>query len=166
MRSLKTDQKEIIAGIILVFLLGCLLVFVHARSVVNRYPTQFTLLANFTKADGIMNGADVRIAGLKVGYVSAQKLNDQYGVQMTLSFYKPVELSTDSSVSIETDGLMGSKHLEIVPGGEDDLLPNKGTISYTQDVLLLDELLDKVNDYMRDKKEKEGKDVTHEEKSS
>ena len=99
-----------------------------------------------------MNGAEVRVAGLKVGHVAAQKLNEQYGVRMTLSFDKPLELSTDSSANIETDGLLGAKYVELSPGGDDENLTNGGEIIYTQDALLLDELLEKVNDYMRAKK--------------
>lgn len=149
---MKQRTKEISAGVLLTVLLCAIFVFVHSRSVLNKPTGAFTLYASFKKADGIMNGAEVRVAGLKVGHVAAQKLNDQYGVRMTLSFDKPLELSTDSSASIETDGLLGAKYVELSPGGDDENLTNGGEIIYTQDALLLDELLEKVNDYMRAKK--------------
>lgn len=159
---MKQEHKEIIAGIFLLALLGGLLLFVHSRSVLKKETGVFTLFARFAKSDGLMNGAQVRVAGLPVGYVAAQELDNQYGVRVTLSFNRPVDLSVDSSATIETDGLLGEKHLEIVPGGDDETLQSGDTISYTQDVLLIDELLEKVNSYMRQKK---GKETANEKKS-
>ncbi len=159
---MKQEHKEIIAGILLIVLLAGILVFVHSRSVLKQETGAFTLYAHFSKSDGLMNGAQVRLAGLPVGYVAAQELDNQYGVRVKMSFSKLVALSLDSSVSIETDGLLGEKHLEIVPGGDDETLQSGDVISYTQDALLIDELLEKVNEYMRHKK---GKEVVDEKKS-
>ena len=152
------EYKEIIAGILLIALLIGILFFVHSRSVLKKETGTFTLYAHFSKSDGLMNGAEVRVAGLPIGYVAGQELDGQYGVRVMLSFPKPVSLSADSSVSIETDGLLGEKHLEIMPGGDEEMLNNGDVISYTQDALLIDELLEKVNEYMRQKKGKELKD--------
>lgn len=155
---MKQEHKEIMAGIVLITLLAGLLLFVHSRSVLKKETGTFTLFAHFSKSDGLMNGAEVRLAGLPVGYVASQSLDGQYGVRVMLSFPKPVSLSVDSSVSIETDGLLGEKYLEIMPGGDDEVLASGDVISYTQDALLIDELLEKVNEYMRQKKRKELED--------
>jgi phospholipid/cholesterol/gamma-HCH transport system substrate-binding protein len=151
---MKQNKKEIIAGIILSILLMSLLTFVHSRSVVQDTREKFVLYAYFSKADGLMNGADVRLAGLKVGTVTHQSLNGRYAVRVRMSFDRPVELSADSSVAIETDGLLGSKHIEIVTGGDEEMLVSGDDISYTQDALILSELMDKVMVYMREKKNK------------
>lgn len=45
-----------------------------------------------------------------------------------------------------------------MPGGDDEVLASGDVISYTQDALLIDELLEKVNEYMRQKKRKELED--------
>ena len=71
-----------------------------------------------------------------------------------MSFDRPIELSVDSSVTIETDGLLGAKHIEIVPGGDEEMLESGDDVSYTQDALILSELMDKVMAYMREKKNK------------
>lgn len=151
---MKQNKKEIIAGIILSVLLMALLTFVHSRSVVKDNGEKFVLYAYFSKADGLMNGADVRLAGIKVGTVTHQSLNGRYAVRVRMSFERPIELSADSSVAIETDGLLGSKHIEIVPGGDEEMLVSGDDISYTQDALILSELMDKVMVYMREKKNK------------
>lgn len=149
---MKQNKKEIISGILLSVMLMSLLAFVHSRSVVKDSGEKFVLYAYFSKADGLMNGADVRLGGIKVGSVTHQSLNGRYAVRVRMSFDNPIELSTDTSVAIETDGLLGSKHIEIVPGGDEEILASGDDISYTQDALILSELMDKVMVYMREKK--------------
>lgn len=158
--KLKTENKEIIAGTVLVVLLGGLLGFVHAKSAVENDARAFYLYAPFSKADGLMNGADVRIAGIKVGEVEGQKLGNGYQVLVKLGFDKKIELSVDTSVVIETDGLLGSKYLEIVPGADEEMLESGDEIVYTQDAVILTELMDKVNAYMREKKQVKEEEIT------
>lgn len=150
---MKTENKEILAGILLVGILGSVLSFVHSRAAIEKDSADFVLYAPFNKSDGLMNGADVRIAGLKTGRVVDQTLNEHYQVVVKIAFEKPVSLSSDSSVVIETDGLLGSKYIEIVPGADEEILENGSELTYTQDALVLTELMDKVNAYMRDKKQ-------------
>lgn len=153
--KMKTENKEILAGVFLVLLLGICVMFLHARSVLNKKEAAFVLYAPFHQSDGLMNGAEVRIAGLKVGRVVEQTLNKNYQVIVKMEFFKPVEISIDSSVAIETDGLMGAKYLEIVPGGDEEMLKAGDEFEYTQDALILTELMEKVNAYMQAKKDKE-----------
>lgn len=149
---MKQEKKEIIAGVILTVLLAGALSFVHSRSVVQDRMNDFMLNAHFSKADGLMNGAEVRLAGVKVGTVTHQSLDGGYAVKVHMSFYEPLELSVDSSVSIETDGLLGAKHIEIMPGGDEEMLVSGDDILYTQDAMILSDLMDKVNAHMREKK--------------
>ena len=152
---MKLENKEIIAGVCLTFLLlGCLL-FAHAKAVLEKEESAFVLFAPFNQSDGLMNGAEVRVAGIKVGRVVDQTLNEHYQVVVKMEFFKPLEISTDSSVIIETDGLLGSKYLEILPGGEEEFCKSGDELEYTQDALILSDLMDKVNAFMRAKKEKE-----------
>lgn len=153
--KIKTENKQIIAGTLLVILLTVSLLFVHSKGKTDNTDNGFILYAPFTKADGLMTGAEVRIAGIKVGKVINQSLSEGYRVKVKLAFDKPIQISDDSSAVIETDGLLGSKYLEIIPGGSEDMLANGDEILYTQDALILTELMDKVNAYMREKKKDE-----------
>lgn len=152
---MKPENKEICAGIILVALLMICLSFVHARAVLDKKGTDFVLYAPFKQSDGLMVGADVRMAGIKVGRVVDQTLNKNYQVLIKMEFFKPIQVSVDSSVIIETDGLLGSKHIEIVPGADETFCVSGDELEYTQDALILSDLMDKVNAYMREKKKKE-----------
>ena len=150
-------NKEIAVGFFLTALLAGVLTVVHNRSVHHHSLNSFVLNATFTKADGLMPNGEVRLAGIQVGQIGKQFLADNgYQVRVELVFDRPIDIPTDSSVSIETDGIMGAKHVEILPGGDEEMMQNGDSFSYTQDSLILNELLDKVNAFMKEKKGKEG----------
>lgn len=150
-------NKEIAVGVFMTILLVMLLTFVHNRSVHEQAGNRFTLNATFTKADGLMPGGDVRLAGIKVGQIGQQSLADNgYQVVIQMVFDKPMDIPVDSSVRIETDGIMGTKHIEILPGGEEENMQSGEMFGYAQDALILGELLDKVNAFMREKKQATG----------
>ena len=150
---MKADTKKIFLGLFLFLFLGGWLLLAHRGSVSEKKTSDFILYAEFKKADGLMNGAQVRLGGMPVGYVSEQKFADNFQVRVTLSFDKEFEVHVDSSVTIETDGLLGAKHVELTPGADEEMMESGDTLAYTQDVLLLDELLNKLNTYMAKKKE-------------
>lgn len=149
--SLTQNQREVWAGLILFCVLLFLMAFVHSRQV-SSVPSAFKLYAYFNKADGISVGSNVRLAGIDVGKVSAMELDPFFRVKMTLSFNKKMLMPIDTAAVIETQGLMGAKYLELTPGGDDENLKFGDTLEYTQDVLLLDELLSRFLEFMHTRK--------------
>ena len=150
---MSTNTRKTIWGLVLILFLGAWLLLAHKGSVSEKKASNFILYAEFGKADGLMNGAQVRLAGMPVGYVSEQVFGSNFQVRITLSFDKKLDIPSDSSVTIETDGFLGAKHVELTPGADEEMLQSGDTVAYTQDVLLLDELLNKLNTYMAKKKE-------------
>ncbi|MBO5996938.1 MAG: MCE family protein [Alphaproteobacteria bacterium] len=152
LKGLYEQQKEFWAGVIMV----ALLVFVLSLSYnhkLHQVPSNGMVLhATYSKADGINVGSDVRLAGVKVGYVGTSKLDDFYRVQMSFVLSEKVDLPLDSAAIIETDGLVGGKYIELLPGGDEEMMQSGDHFLYTQDVLLLNELLERFIDWMRDKK--------------
>ena len=43
-------------------------------------------------------------------------------------FDRPMDIPVDSSVRIETDGIMGTKHIEILPGGGINFMVDAGKV--------------------------------------
>ena len=74
--------------------------------------------ATFNKIDGVSVGTDVVISGIKVGEVKEIFIKNNYP-QISITVNKNIEISDDSSVSIQTDGLFGKKFLLIEIGGND-----------------------------------------------
>lgn len=155
---MKDQWQKTLVGFILCLLLSIWFVWAHNISAKQQKKDDFLLHAYFSKTDGLNVGAPVRLAGLPVGHVFALEFADNFLVQVTLSFDKKLELPVDSSVSIETDGILGAKHIELIPGADEEILQSGDHLAYTQDVLLLDELLNKLNAYMANKKEQKGEE--------
>ncbi len=147
-------QQETLVGAVMFVLFLVFLGFIHTQASLDKGKTDFTLYASFAGSDGLMKGSAVRLGGVRVGEVTGMTLTNGFRVRARLSFDMPVELSADTSAVIETDGLMGPKHIELIPGGEDELLENDGEIAYTQDAVVLNDLLAKVNGLVRAKKDK------------
>lgn len=104
------------------------------------YPVE----ARFNRTDGLLVGDLVRLAGMNVGKVVNARLDDNFKAILTLEVKDSVKLPDDSSASIVSSGLMGAKYIEIEPGGSEDMIPAGGEFSYTQDAMVLDELLDRI----------------------
>ena len=85
----------------------------------------YELRAAFPNVDGIEVGTDVRVAGVKVGRVSAVTLNPQtYFAEAQLRIPDTIRLPSDSAALIQSDGLLGGSYIELQPGGApDDLAP-------------------------------------------
>jgi phospholipid/cholesterol/gamma-HCH transport system substrate-binding protein len=100
------------------------------------------LRARFDRIDGISNGADVRIAGVKVGSVTGSRIDPQtFGAELTLRVDRSLRLPDDTSAEITSEGLLGGKYVSLVPGGSDKLLADGGRITETQGSVSLESLL-------------------------
>lgn len=104
----------------------------------------YQLLARFNRTDGLLVGDLVRVAGMNVGKVVSATLDDNFKAILTLELKESVHLPDDSSASIVSSGLMGAKYIEIEPGGSEDMIPAGGEFAYTQDAMVLEELLDRI----------------------
>ena len=106
----------------------------------NSKDNYYDLLATFNKIDGVNEGILVMISGVTIGYVDEVMLNKNYPV-LKMKIKKGLRISDDSSVSIQTDGLFGSKFLSIEMGGNDNYLVSGDSFSFTEDSMLIQDLL-------------------------
>ena len=106
----------------------------------NYYPVK----ARFNRTDGLLVGDLVRLAGMNVGKVVDATLDENFKAILTLEVKENVQLPDDSSASIVSSGLMGPKYIEIEPGGSFDMIAPGGEFSYTQDAMVIEELLDRI----------------------
>lgn len=110
------------------------------RASVNGY----VLSAKFDKIDGIAAGADVRLAGVKIGRIVSATVDPKtYRAVVHMSVQSDIKLPKDSSAQISTDGLLGGKVIALVPGGDDAMLKDGGEITITQSAASLEDLLGK-----------------------
>ena len=133
-------------------LMGAIVLIVAAFFVFTTYQSSgikkdygYRLSALFDKADGITTGSDVRLGGIKIGTVVAQKLDPQtYRANVTLGIENDVKIPIDSTAQIVSDGLLGGKYISLVPGAENEMLGDGGVIEYTQGSVNLEQLIGKI----------------------
>lgn len=106
----------------------------------------FNLSARFDSASGLRPGADVELAGVPVGRVTAIRLDpnplsSQAIVDMQLE--TNLHLSEDSIASIKTSGLIGDKYISLSRGGSDEELAAGATMTETESPMDLESLIAK-----------------------
>lgn len=104
----------------------------------------YSLNARFNRTDGLLVGDWVRMAGMNIGRVVDAKLDDNFKAVLRLEIKDGIKIPDDSSASIVSSGLMGAKYIEVEPGGSEDNLAAGGEFAFTQDAMVLDELLDRI----------------------
>ncbi|WP_428487912.1 outer membrane lipid asymmetry maintenance protein MlaD [Rhodopila sp.] len=104
----------------------------------------YTLLAQFDHIDGLANGADVRIAGVKVGTVTNEKIDPKtFMAIVSLTVQDNIQLPKDSGAAITSESLLGGKYISLSPGGDSTNLKPGQMITITQSSISLEELLGK-----------------------
>lgn len=104
----------------------------------------YTLDAKFDHIDGLAVGSDVRIAGVKVGSITATRIDPQsFQAVVSLSVRDDLKLPKDTSAEITSESLLGGKYLALVPGGDEASLKPGQTITITQGSISLEQLLGK-----------------------
>ena len=129
------------------FVLGIIFLSIIFNSIFikseNDFSNLFTAKAKFNRIDGLLLGSEVRLSGVVVGKVIKIALN-QNKPEVLISLNKGIGIPSDSSISIQTDGLFGGKYLSIEPGGSFDYIKNGDEIIFTEDSMLIEELLSKI----------------------
>ena len=112
----------------------------------------YTLVAKFDLADGLTEGTDVKISGIRVGKVASTSVDPAtFKAVVVFSVSKLLKLPKDTSASVATEGLFGSRYLSLTPGGDDDMLEPGEEIMDTTGSMNLENLISKFM-FSQDKK--------------
>lgn len=124
---------ETIIGLAVVIVAALFMVYAYGVSGKNLGRDHYSLEAVFGRVDGVNVGSDVRIAGVKVGSVSASYLNrDTYEANVQLIIDNGVPVPDDSVAKVVSDGLLGGAHIAIEPGASEEFLREGDKITITQ----------------------------------
>ena len=104
----------------------------------------YFLNARFHSVSGLKAGAQVEIAGVKVGQVDSITLDTKDHMALVrLKILRHVELTDDVIASVKTAGLIGDKFIKLTPGGSDEILGPEDIITETESALDIEELIGK-----------------------
>jgi phospholipid/cholesterol/gamma-HCH transport system substrate-binding protein len=104
----------------------------------------YFLDARFSSVAGLKAGAEVVIAGVKVGQVESISLDPEDQVAIVrMQIQEQVVLTDDVIASVKTSGLIGDKYIMLSPGGSDEILKEGDLITETESALDIEELVSK-----------------------
>lgn len=133
---------EVLAGAAVLAVAAGFAIYVAQGAGVSLGGDSYPLHASFRSVQGISTGADVRLAGVKVGTITDLRLNPTtYFADTTIAMNRGVLVPEDSAIVISQDGLLGGAYVEILPGGAPDNLAPGGEIEDTQGAVSLLSLL-------------------------
>jgi len=139
----KRSLAEILTGAVVLAVAGMFLF--HAVTGSGRSLTGgpgITLTARFDRIDGLGAGADVRLAGVKIGQVVGQRIDPAtFLAVLTLRVDAALNLPADTSAEIQSESLLGGRYIALVPGGADRILRDGGEITITASAVSLESLL-------------------------
>ncbi len=102
----------------------------------------YGITARFASVGGLDMGSDVRINGIKVGTVSASRLDPQtFEAVVTLTIGPDYRLPLDTVATVATDGLLGGKFVKLFPGHSNDRIQDGGAITKTKDYKSIEEMV-------------------------
>ncbi len=141
---MKQNIVETFVGFLVLSIATWFLVYAFHTNRMNTDSEGYFVTARFQNADGIFEGSDIVVAGIKIGDVASMTLDrkDFYAV-MTLKINKGIQLPKDSQAAVVSSGFLGGKFVSIIPGVEDDDLKNGDTIMLTHSSVNLESLIGK-----------------------
>ena len=105
----------------------------------------YRLTVVFDTASGLEPKSDVKMAGVPIGKVEEIRLVGNRA-RLVLRIRQGIRIPIDSTGSIQTQGLLGEKYVEILPGKDTQRnLPAGGQVANTLSPVNLDEMVRKLS---------------------
>jgi phospholipid/cholesterol/gamma-HCH transport system substrate-binding protein len=117
----------------------------------------YLIYAEFDNISGLKYGASVEIAGVPIGVVSDISLKDP-DARVTLKLNRSIKLKDDDIASIRTKGIIGDRYVKISRGASTDYIPEGGTMTETESVIDIEDVIGKVVHSLGGDKDEDAKD--------
>jgi phospholipid/cholesterol/gamma-HCH transport system substrate-binding protein len=132
---------ETVMGAVVLVVAALFLFFAYTTSQV-RAVQGYQVTAQFERVDGIRDGGDVRIAGVKVGSIVAETLDPKtFLATLRMSIDPAYKLPKDTVAKVVSPGLLGDRYLALEPGGSEQMIQPGGQIKFTQSAVSLEDLI-------------------------
>ncbi len=141
-----STTRNILVGAGAMVVLAGMFLFSYAAKPLGGARSAYPITAKFNRVDGLFKGDEVRMSGIRVGTVGAERLDKNYRAVVTLNIDAGVKIPLDTAAAVNTDGLFGSKFVVLEPGGDDKYMTSGGTLQYTQGSVVVSELLGMIID--------------------
>jgi phospholipid/cholesterol/gamma-HCH transport system substrate-binding protein len=103
----------------------------------------YMIYAEFGNISGVKSGADVQIAGVKIGTVRDLSLDEDAYAKVAMQINKEVKIPVDSIASVKSKGIIGDKFIQISLGGDEEHFKEGDVITDTESAVDLESLISK-----------------------
>ena len=139
------DLAETGMGAVVLIAAGAFFIYALSAGGKGVAASGYQVSAKFGQVGALEPGADIRVAGVKVGTVSDITLDPKTFLAVAkFNLDSSVKLPADSTAKITSDSLLGGQHVAIEPGGAPDDLKPGGEIQNTQGAVDLFSLVGQV----------------------
>lgn len=113
----------------------------------NIFGSSIPVLAQIDNVNGLVPGNNVRFKGLEVGTVKSIEMENDSTIMITMLIHKSMQshIKKNALITINTDGLMGNKLVQIHPQPGDAAIIEEGDILNSLKQIGTDEMLEKLN---------------------
>ncbi|HJK85013.1 MAG TPA: outer membrane lipid asymmetry maintenance protein MlaD [Candidatus Megaira endosymbiont of Stentor roeselii] len=142
---MKERVIETVVGFVVICLAIFSFMFFYKISDSREDGEGYFLNAYFQNIEGVAEGNDVKLSGIKIGYIDNVTLeNGTYFAVARLKIKKGIDIPSDSRAIVSTSGLLGGKYIRINPGSADDNLKENGKFKFTQSSINIEDLISKL----------------------
>ena len=141
--SMRQNTFETLLGALII--IGAVFFAIKVYNSANLTPSNgIELKAEFSDVSGLSVGDDVFLAGIKIGQVTAQEIDEiTYMARLTFRIKPNIVVPSDSSARIVAKSLLGGYVLEVSPGSNEEMMEQGDIIYDTLDPVSLTDLLGK-----------------------
>lgn len=142
---MKSNIMDAVVGLFLVIgfiALGWLALQLGEVPVLTGAKT-YVLNAEFSNISGVKEGADVQIAGVKVGTVRKLELTEDAFAMVGMQINREVQVPFDSIASVKSKGIIGDKYIQITLGGDEQMFQEGDVMTDTESAVDLESLISK-----------------------
>ncbi|RPA69070.1 MCE family protein [Cyclobacteriaceae bacterium YHN15] len=109
----------------------------------NIFGASFTIISVVEDVNGLVPGNNVRFKGINVGTVKSIEVANDSLIHITLYVHNKMQpyIKKNAMTSINTDGLMGNKIIQIIPQAGDAATIEEGDMIYALESLDTDKML-------------------------
>lgn len=139
----RSSLAEILTGALVLLVAAGFIAYAVAHSG-RPSGSGYTLYADFDNISGLSVGNDVRLAGVKVGTVTAETIDPKtFQARVAFTVQNDIKLPKDTAAEITSESLLGGKYVSLSPGGDERNLQPGQTITITQSSINIESLLGK-----------------------
>lgn len=113
----------------------------------NIFGSSIPVLAQIDNVNGLVSGNNVRFKGLEVGTVKSIEMENDSTILITMLIHRSMQshIRKNALITINTDGLMGNKMVQIHPQPGEAAIIEEGDVLHSLNQIGTDEMLEKLN---------------------